>query len=158
MALLFDREDFAVGEFQFQFQGDQNYWLQKLEETERLILIQIFGVTLYNKLKADPNDADFAPIKEPFVYRSKSCKGLKYVVMALVYSELILNGGVYTANTSGNIKSETTEKVSIQRDYTRAYNQGVLNVEVLRGFLSGGVPGLEDYDFSYKYDLSYKIW
>lgn len=158
MSILITSKSF-IGEFQFQFQNNEAYWGQFIEDEEKLALIGLFGKDLYEKLKSNPADPDFDVIKEPFYYHSKECRGLKYIVTAFVYCQLIKMGA--TINSGGGtarIIGETSEKVNQQVVYSKAWNLAVMNARTLRLYLASGLKGLEDYKFEKKYLLNNPLW
>lgn len=158
MPILIDKKDFALGNYQFQFQGDQVYWTNRIEEEEELALVRLFGDVLFNKLKTNPLDTDFDPIRGIISNGSGDSKGLKYTILGFVYCGLIVTDGVYSANAMGHIQSEVTERISLTNNYTVAWNTSVDNAIVIRQELINGVVGLEDYKFPYEYSKSFRIW
>lgn len=157
MALLVDKHSF-VGEFQFQFQNDVQYWLDYIETAEKVFLVGLFGETLYLKLKTNPADADFDPIKAVFFYQGRECQGLVYAATAHVYSELIKFNGVINSGHATVIKGEATTDVDLRLNYTRARNNAIINARLIRMKLTEGVTGLENYKFVAQYRLSNYLW
>lgn len=157
MALLVNKQDF-VGEFQFQFQNDPQYWDDFLDAEENLVLTGLFGETLFLKLKANPLDTDFDPIRGVFYHNWKKCRGLVYVAKAFLYCRLVEHDGIISSHSVSKISGDTATPVSINANFTRAWNNAVDNAIVLRAKLTEPVTGLEAYKFIDYYQYSNRIY
>lgn len=157
MALLIDLTDF-VGQYQFQFQNNTAYWEDFITTQEELNLIKLFGQDLYNKLKLNPADSDFDPLKEPYYKFGFESRGLKTCLIAFVYCALVEHNGVYSPQGVTKVKTEVGSAVDATENYSRAWNGGVYDAKAIRHQLCEGVSGLEDYCFDYKYILKQYLW
>lgn len=137
MGILINITDFEFGDYRFQINNNANdrledYYNEQIDMLEKLWLKTIMGEQLADEFIADPNEARWNLIKEPFTYHSRQCKGLKHCLIALVYSELIKSGGVYSSQSVQKVKAEVFQGVNIQANYARAYNDGVEQAEMIR--------------------------
>ena len=158
MALLIGMASF-VGDFQFQFQNDTAFWNDKIEVAEQKYLVRLFGEDLFSKIKINPNDPDFAPLKVPYFIGNVESQGLHKYLISGVYCDLIIHNGTISAKSVSQIAADATTSVDAQENYSRAWNFCVDNARALRlQMLRENYAGLENYDFSFQFKKTQFLW
>lgn len=131
--ILIDLKDFAQGDYRYQFNDyNESYYIDHISVLEKLWIKVILGEKLGSEFISDPSEVRWNKIKDPFILHNRKCFGLKYTLVAFIYSDLVKSDGVYSPQSAQKVKAETNISVDIQANYSRGYNDGVTNAELIR--------------------------
>lgn len=136
MSILATISDFKQGDYRFnvndQIADSKIYYEDKISMLEKLWIKSIMGESLGSEFLSDPAETRWNLIKEPFVFCGGHCYGLKETLVPLIYSDLIKSDGVYSSQSTQKVASEVMQSVDIQANYSRAYNDGIKQMNLIR--------------------------
>lgn len=119
-----------------------------INDNEEELLIELFGIEMYDDFKANPNDPIYNPILNPLTgYNGKYSQGLKDMLVKFIYVKYNRLNYVNTSLGQKKSKGETTERYSSSSSLLNltTYNKAVNAYNVISEYLGNNTSTFTKY-------------
>lgn len=101
----------------------------EIERIEKQVLIDLFGLDLFNDFALSPTDPSFAPLYLPMVENGLYSEGITATIVAFIYLRLstdayfmaTINGRISKSAENGEIMTPVTRDIKLYNEYVDAW-------------------------------------
>lgn len=120
-----------------------------INDNEEELLIELFGIEMYNDFKVTPNDPIYNPILNPLTgYNGKYSQGLKNMLIIFIYYRYQRLDYVNTVSGQKKTKGETSKDYPASSSLVNltSYNKAVNAYNVISEYLGNNTNTFVKYD------------
>lgn len=120
-----------------------------INDNEEELLIELFGIEMYNDFKTDPTDPIYNPILNPLAgYNGKYSQGLKSMLVKFIYYRYQRLDYVNTVSGQKKTASETSRDYPVSSSLVNltTYNKAVNSFNVISEYLGNNTNTFVKYN------------